>query len=73
MKFKFFLKKSFYSFLGNNKKLDINEKNLIIKSENKNWVLNQLANEYKKAFLIFHLYQWPSVPKNSMVILDSIV
>ena len=50
MKFKFFLKKSFYSFLGNNKKLDINEKNLIIKSENKNWVLNQLANEYKKAF-----------------------
>ena len=52
MNFKFFLKKRFYSILGNNKKkLKNNEKNLIIKSENKNWVLNQLANEYKKVFL----------------------
>ncbi len=50
MNFKFFLKKSFYSFLGHNKRFNTNQKNLIIKSENKNWVLNQLANEYKKVF-----------------------
>ena len=50
MGLKFFLKKNFYNILGNNKKLNNYEKNLIIKSENKNWVLNQLAQEYKKVF-----------------------
>ncbi len=50
MGLKFFLKKNFYNILANNKKLNTYENNLIIKSENKNWVLNQLAHEYKKVF-----------------------
>ena len=50
MDLKFFLKKNFYKILGNNKNLNPFEKNLIIKSENKNWVLNQLAHEYKIVF-----------------------
>ena len=53
MNFKFFLKKKFYKFLGGNRKLNKSKKNLIIKCENKNWVLNQLAFEYKKVFSNF--------------------
>lgn len=51
MNIKFFLKKKFYTFFDFNKKNQIGSNNIIIKGENKNWVLNQIASEYKKMFL----------------------
>ena len=70
MDLKFFLKKNFYKILGNNKKLNSFEKNLIIKSENKNWVLNQLAHEYKKVFS--NLFNRISLHEKDIYISDKI-
>ena len=51
MNIKFFLKKNFYNFFDLKKKDQIGSRNIIIKGENKNWVLNQIAKEYKNLFL----------------------
>ncbi len=51
MNIKFFLKKNFYTFFDLKKKDQIGSRNIIIKGENKNWVLNQIAKEYKNLFL----------------------
>ncbi len=50
MNINYFLKKKFYTFFYKNKNFQLSEKNLVIKGENKNWVLNQLAKEYKNTF-----------------------
>jgi len=49
MNIKFLLKKNFFNLVNLYRKKEINfENNIVIKSENKNWVLNQIANEYKE-------------------------
>ena len=45
MNLKFYFKKKFFNFFIENKKSQICFKNIIIKVENKNWVLNQIASE----------------------------
>ena len=50
MNIKFFLKKNFYTFFNLKNKNQSESRDIIIKGENKNWVLNQIANEYKKLF-----------------------
>ena len=54
MDIRFFFKKNFYNLVNSH---DKNEKNfnkyIVIKSENKNWVLNQIANEYQSTFSHF--------------------
>tara|TARA_B100000989_G_scaffold298320_1_gene287090 strand:+ start:3239 stop:4318 length:1080 start_codon:yes stop_codon:yes gene_type:complete len=49
----FFLKKSFYKLININIKKNNYEKIIVIKSENKNWVLNEIAQEYKQVFSKF--------------------
>ena len=54
MNIKFLLKKNFFNLVNLYRKKEINfENNIVIKSENKNWVLNQIANEYKEVFQNF--------------------
>ena len=54
MNLNFFLKKNFYKILNLNKKKKNIEEFIVIKKESKNWVLNQIADEYKKTFLNFN-------------------
>lgn len=68
MNIKFYLKKNFYTFLDFKKKYQSGSKNLIIKCENKNWVLNQIASEYKKLFL--NLFDSISFKENDAYISD---
>ena len=53
MSIKFFLKKNFYNLLNLNNNKKITKNFIVIKSEKKNWVLNQIANEYKEVFQNF--------------------
>ena len=52
MNIKYYFKKSLSNIINYRKKKITDFKNfLIIKSERKNWVLNQIAIEYKSLFL----------------------
>ena len=53
MNLKFYFKKKFFNFFNASTKSQIGFKNIIIKGENKNWVLNQIASEYKVIFSNF--------------------
>lgn len=68
MNIKFFLKKNFYTFLNAKKKYHRSDNNIIIKGENKNWVLNELAKEYKKIFL--NLFDNISLKENEAYLSD---
>lgn len=53
MNLKFYFKKKFFNFFNESTKSQIGFENIIIKGENKNWVLNQIASEYKVIFSNF--------------------
>lgn len=54
MSLKFFFKKNYYKLVNLNiKNKDFNDF-IVIKSENKNWVLNEIAKEYKNIFSRFY-------------------